>query len=136
MSTLHTLSSGGSSQTSTITQPTVLVLRRKAAAPKPKPEKHAHIEWAEDVVEVNEFSNKRKSKSQQTDTHSATAERREAQQHAERSLTPSLCCVPQNAASSTNLAHSANPPLNPILTAAAAPTMIVAAAAAQACRAQ
>jgi hypothetical protein len=46
--------------------PVTVVLRRKAPKPAAPKTKHAHIEWAEDVVEINEYSNKRKSKSQQT----------------------------------------------------------------------
>jgi hypothetical protein len=57
-----------SSATVTQTAPPVvqLVLQRKKK-PEKKPEKKPrgeHIGWAEDVVEINEYSNKRKSKSQ------------------------------------------------------------------------
>lgn len=63
-------SASSSSTTTTTVAPVTLVLRRKQAPPTapPPPTKHEHIEWAPDVVEINEFSGKRKSKSAANET--------------------------------------------------------------------
>ena len=70
-------SAASSTTTTTTVTPVTLVLRRKQAPTSaPPPTKHEHIEWAPDVVEINEFSGKRKSKSEWNET-AMTARRRE-----------------------------------------------------------